>query len=1026
MATFCLMSPLGAVMEPSMKDVRTGLETELRGAGHVLIPESDLMAGARADGLVAVSAACLEDLPRWISLCNQTSFDVGILAPGGPSPALVAPGSVFWVSADATRKGVAAARDHVLELVSTVSRPQRVPPMPRVVPVDVSAQPSSNVARTIDDLHTLLADASLRVVGATDSLISGLRTLPIQTRMHYDVARYVRWSQDRLDTSFVKLRLRLSGAEAGEQLSREMDSLGDVLADSRSSNLVVVKGSPGAGKSLQLRFLETLFALNSIRAGSPTGHPMAFCVALGEHAAGEQQAPMDWLRQRWSRRVVVMGMQSLDANLKRGKMTLLLDGFNEIPFGTAEDRRRWMLRWKSVIHDELLASPSNSAVVACRSRDLSIGLGSQDVPQTVVEMLPLAEEQVLAIAKLRSPEAANRLKVAFIRDRSLLGLYQTPFALTDYLNSATVTVPRNQSEIFYSRIVETLKREQNRNNFRLFDDKWLPERVVLRLLASSDVASGAPIMRSLPLIKALGQFARSLIDGRDQDEPTAEARHVLAVDIDEALAALGKYLGIDDSAIREDALFSAADLDLLSINEGVVSFAHQSLQEFFAATTMTDDAIVDAIRIPSDGFLTRLGPFPGGESGLGPGEGLPILPATGFEEVFARAAELRAPVIVAAAESNPWVTVERLLVGRVRADQGQRREAMWLAQRSLEDRLSKADDPRERIASLLTLGRSGWFYWGVPADGPVLPHFVEVAGGRLTLGCTPETEVVVGSVRQSRVVDMRDFMIGALPVTNLEFERFVRDGGYDAPEYWSTDGWTWRSGNLPAEDIVRRWARRRDRVRQKPTLHLELLRAGRVSMPEAAAILRFGQLTDSELWDIVGSRLGRAVISPAFLSAEHFNNPLQPVVGVSWYESDAYCRWLTAKTGVAVRLPTEDEWEAAAAAADGMDQGSCSIPPRQWSRHWGNTAELHIGMPTPPGAFEPLESEPTRPVDLAGNVFEWLQDEFQLAEPWRRVCRGGSWRHLMRRAAPGYRGRGDASTRNDDNGFRLVKENQIS
>ncbi|MEZ4286359.1 MAG: SUMF1/EgtB/PvdO family nonheme iron enzyme [Nitrospira sp.] len=43
-----------------------------------------------------------------------------------------------------------------------------------------------------------------------------------------------------------------------------------------------------------------------------------------------------------------------------------------------------------------------------------------------------------------------------------------------------------------------------------------------------------------------------------------------------------------------------------------------------------------------------------------------------------------------------------------------------------------------------------------------------------------------------------------------------------------------------------------------------------------------------------------------------FNNPLQPVVGISWFEASAYCAWLTAQSGTFWRLPSEVEWEAAA------------------------------------------------------------------------------------------------------------------
>lgn len=44
------------------------------------------------------------------------------------------------------------------------------------------------------------------------------------------------------------------------------------------------------------------------------------------------------------------------------------------------------------------------------------------------------------------------------------------------------------------------------------------------------------------------------------------------------------------------------------------------------------------------------------------------------------------------------------------------------------------------------------------------------------------------------------------------------------------------------------------------------------------------------------------------------NRPNQPVIRISWYEANLFCEWLSEKTGMTVRLLTEDEWMYVAAA----------------------------------------------------------------------------------------------------------------
>ena len=88
-----------------------------------------------------------------------------------------------------------------------------------------------------------------------------------------------------------------------------------------------------------------------------------------------------------------------------------------------------------------------------------------------------------------------------------------------------------------------------------------------------------------------------------------------------------------------------------------------------------------------------------------------------------------------------------------------------------------------------------------------------------------------------------------------------------------------------------------------------------------------------------------------------------PVVGVTWYDALAYCRWLSEQTGRTYRLPTETEWEKAARGVDGR------IYP--WGDEWDADRCNCAGRGTTPVGAYPSGQSPYGCYDMIGNVWEW-------------------------------------------------------
>lgn len=163
------------------------------------------------------------------------------------------------------------------------------------------------------------------------------------------------------------------------------------------------------------------------------------------------------------------------------------------------------------------------------------------------------------------------------------------------------------------------------------------------------------------------------------------------------------------------------------------------------------------------------------------------------------------------------------------------------------------------------------------------------------------------------------FLLARLAVTNAQYQLFVDGGGYEDLEVWPEEIWPHLIGfkDLTGEPAPRFWQHGRH--------HRDL--------------------------------------------ADH------PVVGVSFYEIEAYTKW------AGYRLPSEAEWQMAA----GWRTRSSAHVDRRYP--WGDALDLSLcniwasgnGGTLPVGACA-AGAAPNGVVQLIGNVWEWTTSDFEATD----------------------------------------------
>ena len=209
--------------------------------------------------------------------------------------------------------------------------------------------------------------------------------------------------------------------------------------------------------------------------------------------------------------------------------------------------------------------------------------------------------------------------------------------------------------------------------------------------------------------------------------------------------------------------------------------------------------------------------------------------------------------------------------------------------------------------------------------------------------------------REQHYLWLTGFFVGPFEVTNREFRAFINDStGYASDAHWTEQGIRWKHKSRSNASAL------------LPASHTDFKRFGRDD---------------------------------------------QPVTWVTWYEANAFCKWLTTRIGDGkwlFSLPTEAEWEKCARGPDNFDYGlgmglsDDEVPLYNWKKN----PDARITVVGVADSYKHYRPNRYGMFHVSGNVVEWTQTtnvSFNRERPYAddernhdnasglRVARGGSW-----------------------------------
>ena len=734
-------------------------------------------------------------------------------------------------------------------------------------------------------------------------------------------------------------------ADAGYKLVR-MTAL-EVISDPESPRIALL-GAPGAGKSTFANYLTLCMAMAQLEPGNDwlqrlsgwsLGVLLPVRIVLRDFATWADiarkpvaQTLWDFIRHDLTENGFAHSFEPLKKWLQERGGLIVLDGLDEVP--DADARRDFV---KIVIENFACVCSLCRVVVTCRPyayRDPQWKLDGF-IEHTFA---PFSEPQIhnfinrwyetiapiqgwsLAFAQTKAAEL-----IAATKQRYLSSLADRPLLLTlmATLHTSRGKLPDDRADLYADCVALML-------------DYWQRGKETI-VRGHTQVEDGVLNVLGIPRDDLEHALSRVAFETHQQQGLQAdrklETANISGDDLRRILApAFGNSLDRANTVIGY--IQTRAGL-LAEHGPDTYAFPHRTFQEFLAACYILDSEdfpmnLAEWVCADRDWWREVFLLAAGRARRHGFGQAVALINALCDKDY--RAGEVISNLDAAAAVLAAQAAVEVRLPERAQTPRYRTtllKLQTWLVGIISEELLSLVE--RAEVGRILSaLGDPR------PDVACLIPALVEVPAGDFHMGSN-----TFGAVAKPRHrISLPAYRIGKHPVTNMQYGRFIQDGGYSEKhrDCWTDAGWQWR----------------RENVCERP-----------------------------QFWD-----------------DSHWNLDNHPIVGISWYEAIAYCNWLTKvdHKGGRFRLPTEAEWENAA-----RGNSHCRYPwGDEFDAGKSNTSESGIDRTSAVGLFGRGKS-PYRANDLAGNVAEWCSTVFQ-SYPYRaddgredlqaskpRVLRGGSW-----------------------------------